>query len=70
MFTAMSITQVSQKKAMLLHYVWEETCSVFETLTVPEPTEGSEYKTAVKALADYFESQKCFDHHMHIFCQE
>ena len=43
---------------------------MFETLTVPEPTEGSEYKTAVKALADYFESQKCFDHHMHIFCQE
>ena len=39
MFTAMSITQASQKKAMLLHYVGEETCDVFETLTVPEPTE-------------------------------
>ena len=54
MFTAMSITQASRKKAMLLHYVGEETCDVFETLTVPEPTEGSEeYQTAVKALADY-----------------
>ena len=59
MFTAMNITRASQKKAMLLHYVGEETCDVFETLTVPEPPEGSdEYKTAVKALADHFESQK------------
>ena len=51
MFTAMSITQASRKKAMLLHYVGEETCDVFETLTVPELTEGNdEYKIAVKAL--------------------
>ena len=46
MFTAMNITRASQ--AMLLHYVGEETCDVFETLTVPEPPEGSDkYKTAV-----------------------
>ena len=71
MFTAMSITQASRKKAMLLHYVGEETCDVFETLTVPEPTEGSdEYKTAVKAFADYFEPQKCIDHHVYVFRQE
>ena len=71
MFTAMSITQASRKKAMLLHYVGEETCDVFETLTVPEPTEGSdEYKTAVKAFADYFEPQKCVDHHVYVFRQE
>jgi len=38
---------------MLLHYVGEEACDVFKTLTVPEPTkENDEYKTAVKALAD------------------
>ena len=56
---------------MLLHYVGEETCDVFETLTVPEPTEGSdEYKTSVKASADYFEPQKCVDHHVYIFLQE
>ena len=67
-FTAMSITQASRKKAMLLlHYVGEETCDVLETLTVPEPTEGSdEYQTAVKAFADYFEPQKCVDHHVYI----
>ena len=51
MFTVMNITWASQKKAMLLHYVGEETCDVFETLTIPEPTVGSdEYKTAIKAL--------------------
>ena len=44
----MSITRASQKKAMPLHYVGEETCNVFETLTIPEPTEGNdEYKTTV-----------------------
>ena len=71
MFTAMNITRTSQKKAMLLHYVAEETCDVFETITVPEPLEGSdEYKTAVKALADYFEPQKCVDYHVYAFRQE
>ena len=71
MFTVMSITQAPQKKAMLLHYVGEESCDVFETLTVPEPTEGSyEYQTAVKAFPDYFEPQKCVDHHVYIFRQE
>lgn len=64
MFTAMNITRASQRKAMFLHYVGEETCDVFETLTVPEPTEGNdEYKITVKLLADYFEPQKCVDHH-------
>ena len=71
MFTAMNITRASQKKAMLLHYVGEETSDVFETLTVPEPPEGSdEYKTAVKALADHFEPQKCVDYHVYVFRQE
>ena len=71
MFTAMSITQASRKKAMLLHYVGEETFDVFETFTVPEPTEESdEYQTALKAFADYFEPQKCVDHHVYIFHQE
>ncbi|KAL9984116.1 hypothetical protein ACROYT_G006376 [Oculina patagonica] len=43
----MNITKASQQKAMLLHYVGEETCDVFETLTVPDPPEGShEYKIA------------------------
>ena len=40
-FTAMNITRASQKKAMLLHYVGEETCDVFEIITIPEPPEGS-----------------------------
>lgn len=56
MFTAMNITRASQKKAMLLHYVGEETCDVFET--------------AVKALADHFEPQKCVDYRVYVFRQE
>ena len=71
MFAAMSITQASKKKAMLLHYVGEETYDVFETLTVPALTgEGDEYRTAVKAFVDYFEPHKCVDHHVYIFRQE
>ena len=66
----MSVTRASQKKAMLLHYVGEETCDVYETLTVPEPTEGTdEYQTSIKALTDYFEPQKCVDHHVYVFRQ-
>ena len=50
---------------MLLHYVGEKTCDIFKTLTVPELTEGSdEYKTAVKAFANCFETQKCVVHHL------
>ena len=44
---------------------------MFETLTVPEPTERSDqYKTAVQAFADYFEPQMCVDHHVYIFRRE
>ena len=65
MFAAMDVTQASQKKAMLPHSVGEDTSDIFETLTVPEPPEGSdEYKTAVKALTEHFEPQKCVDHHV------
>ena len=46
-------------------------CDVFETLTVPEPTnESDEYRTAVNAFADYFEAQKCVDQHVYNFRQE
>ena len=32
--------------------------------------EVDEYKTAVKALADHFEPQKCVDYHIYAFRQE
>ncbi|CAB4034151.1 Pol poly, partial [Paramuricea clavata] len=71
MFEAMNITKDSQQKAMLLHYVGEETCDILETLNVPEPTEGSDvFKICVKALAEYFEPQKCIDHHVYVFRQQ
>ena len=44
---------------------------MFKTLTVPEPIdESDEYRTAVNALADYFEPQKCVDHLVYFFRQE
>ena len=56
---------------MLLHYVGGEICDVFETLTIPEPTEGSdECKTAIKALSNYFEPKNYVDHHVYVFRQE
>ena len=62
-FTAMGITQAPERKQC---YVGEETWDVFETLTVLEPTdESDECRTAVKAFADYFEPQKCVDHHVY-----
>ena len=71
MFTAMNITRASQEKAILLHYVGGEICDVFEALTIPEPTEGSdECKTAIKALSYYFEPQNYVNHHVHVFRQE
>lgn len=63
MFTAMKHYPSVPREAMLLQYLWEETCNVFETLTVPEPPKGSvEYKTAIKVLTEYFEPRKCVDH--------
>ena len=68
MFTAMNISRASQKKAMLLQYAGEETCDVFETLTVPEPPERSdEYKTTATAPADHFEPQEVVDYHVYAF---
>jgi hypothetical protein len=56
---------------MLLHYVGEENCDIHETLNVTEPTGGSDvFKICVKALAEYFEPQKCIDHHVYVFRQQ
>ena len=58
---------------MLLHYVGEDVCDIFDTLTVPAPepdTNGDVYKSAVKAISDHFEPQKCVDHHVYNFRKE
>ena len=69
MFEAMNITKDSQQKAMLLHYVGGETYDIFETFTVPEPTEGTDvFKICVdEALTKCFEPQKCIDRHVYVF---
>ena len=61
----------TQKRAMFLHYVGEETWDVVDMLLVPETPKGSdEHQTLLKALADHFEQQNCFDHHLYVFWQE
>ena len=71
LFAAMGIEEAPRKKAMLLHYVGEDVCDIFDTLTVPAPepdTNGDVYKSAVKAISDHFEPQKCVDHHdVHVY---
>ena len=71
LFAAMGIEEAPRKKAMLLHYVGEDVCDIFDTLTVPEPQpDGDVYKTAVKAISDHFEPQKCVDRHVYNFRKE
>ena len=73
LFAAMGIEEAPRKKAMLLHYVGEDVCDIFDTLTVPAPepdTNGDVYKSAVKAISDHFEPQKCVDHHVYNFRKE
>ena len=55
LFAAMGIEEAPRKKAMLLHYVGEDVCDIFDTLTVPAPepdTNGDVYKSAVKAISN------------------
>ena len=73
LFAAMGIAESPRKKAMLLHYVGEYVCDIFDTLTVqaPEPdTNGDVYKSAIEAISDHFEPQKCVDHHVYNFRKE
>ena len=71
LFAAINITRTAQKKAILLHFVGEETCDVFDTLDTPDSSDDvDEYQIAVKALKDYFEPQKCIDHHVYVFRKE
>ena len=71
LFTAMNITKAEQKRAMMMHYVGEETCDVFETLAIPDPPEDSDvYQTTVQAFINHLEPQKCIDHHVYVFRKE
>ena len=58
---------------MLLHYVGDDVCDIFDTMTVPAPepdTNGDVYKSVIKAISDHFEPHKCVDHHVYNFRKE
>ena len=40
LMTAINVTNDARQKALLLHYVGEETNDIFHTLVVPQPAEG------------------------------
>ena len=49
----------------------EEVCDIFDTLNIQtSESDTNVYQTAVKALADYFEPQKCVDYHVYNFRKE
>ena len=53
MFEAMNITKDSQQKAMMLHFLGEETCDIVKTINVPEPTsEERAFEGCVKGISD------------------
>ncbi len=48
----MNITDASQKRALLLHYIGKEVNNLFETL--PDTGEDKDFKKAHEALTQYF----------------
>ena len=55
LMTAINVTNDARQKALLLHYVGEETNDIFDTLVVPQPTEGEIHTdVAIRALTTHF----------------
>ncbi|XP_014678719.1 PREDICTED: uncharacterized protein LOC106818534 [Priapulus caudatus] len=55
LMTAMAITDVTRKRAMLLHYAGTDVDEIFDTLTIEEATgDATEYSVATAALNAYF----------------
>ena len=55
LMTAINVTNDARQKALLLHYVGEETNDIFETLVVPQPAEGETHTdVAIRVLTAHF----------------
>ncbi len=65
MLNGMNISDVKQRRCLLLHYAGAETCDIFETLT--DTGAEDDYDSAKAALLLYFTPKKNVDYEIHVF---
>ena len=63
----MSITDVTQKKVLLLQYERMDMQDIHHTLPVTVPGEGDEYQVAIRLLYQYFSPQVNVPYERHLF---
>ena len=70
LITALDIKNAEWQKALLLHYVGEETNDIFGTLTVSEPADGETvFDTAVNAITSYLKPKRNIAYEEYLFRQ-
>ena len=70
LITALDIKNAERQKALLLHYVGEETNDIFDTLTVSEPADGETvFDTAVNAITSYLKPKRNIAYEEYLFRQ-
>ena len=70
LITALDIKNAERQKALLLHYVGEETNNIFGTLTVSEPADGETvFDTAVNAITSYLKPKRNIAYEEYLFRQ-
>ena len=70
LITALDINNAERQKALLLHYVGEETSDIFDTLTVSEPADGETvFDTAVNAITSYLKPKQSIAYEEYLFRQ-
>lgn len=67
LLVALSVTEVERKRALLLHYVGEQTVDIFDTL--PETGAEKDFKKAVDALNKYFSPKQNTEYEVYKFRQ-
>ena len=64
------INNAERQKALLLHYVGEETNDIFDTLTVSEPADGETvFDTAVNTITSYLKPKRSIAYEEYLFPQ-
>ena len=67
---ALNITDDARQKALLLHYMGDETNDIFDTLTVPDPTDDqTTMSVAIQALTDHFAPKQNIEYEIYKFRQ-
>ena len=70
LITALDIKKAERQKALLLHYVGEETNDIFDTLIVSEPADGETvFDIAVNAITSYLKPKRNIPYEDYLFRQ-